>query len=64
MPVTSRQSAVDQSAAILRLEGLSSSREVDDLMRAWAAGEASDDDLVEAERRILAGESVPAVHAA
>lgn len=49
---------------MLRLEGLSSSRDVDDVMRAWAAGELSDEDLIVAEQRILAGEPVPAVHAA
>jgi hypothetical protein len=64
MTMVSRQSASIQSAALLRLEGLSSSPEVDELMDAWVAGEASDADLIEAERRILAGRSVPAAHAA
>lgn len=59
MSVVSRQQAAEQSAAILRLEGLQSSPEVDDLLAAWAAGSVSDEELVEAERSIVAGRAVP-----
>jgi hypothetical protein len=58
MSVFSREDAAAQSAALLALEGLSSSADVDALMDAWAAGTVSDDVLVEAEGRILAGASV------
>lgn len=46
------------SAASLRLEGLSSSPEVSDLLDRWAVGDVSDAALEEAERRILSGEQV------
>lgn len=51
-----RSQIVANSAASLRLEGLGSSTEVDELLEAWARGEVSDEGLSEAERRILAGE--------
>jgi hypothetical protein len=54
--VVDRGQAVANSAASLRLEGLRSGPDVDELLDAWARGEVSDEDLREAERRILAGE--------
>jgi len=54
--VTDRAQIVANSGASLRLEGLCSSPEVDELLAAWARGGASDEDLREAERRILSGE--------
>jgi hypothetical protein len=59
MVVTSRERAVAQSAAILQLEGLRASPEVDELLEAWAVGSVDDDALVEAEQRILAGLAAP-----
>jgi hypothetical protein len=54
--VANRVQIVGSSAASLLLEGLRSSSGVDELLEAWARGDASDATLLEAERRILAGE--------
>lgn len=54
--VNGRPQIVANSAATLRLEGLRSGAGVNALLAAWARGEVSDEDLSEAERRILAGE--------
>jgi len=42
----------------LALEELTPSRDVERLSDAWARGEATSADLLEAERRLLAGESL------
>jgi len=54
--VTDRAHAVAESAATLRLEGLDAGPEVERLLQRWAAGKLSDEDLREAERRVLARE--------
>lgn len=46
------------AAGSLRLEGLEPSGPTLDLAELWVRGEASDADLREAERRLLAGESL------
>jgi hypothetical protein len=56
--VIDRSQIVANSAASLRLEGLCSEVEVDELLNAWARGRASEEDLREAERRILSGRSL------
>jgi hypothetical protein len=54
--VTDRVQIVANSGASLRLEGLRSGSDIDELLAAWARGGASSEDLREAERRILSGE--------
>jgi hypothetical protein len=54
--VVDRAQIVASSAGSLHLEGLRSDPAVDQLLTAWARGEASEADLREAERRIVAGE--------
>jgi hypothetical protein len=54
--VTERAQIVTSTAGSLALEGLEAGPEVAALLDRWAAGEASDEDLREAERRVLAGE--------
>lgn len=44
----------------LALEGLTPSPAVQRLREAWARGDASTEQLIEAERRLLAGESLEA----
>jgi hypothetical protein len=56
MSVISRETAVRESAASLRLEGLAASPAMDEILDAWARHDLSDEDLEEAERRICAGE--------
>lgn len=59
-----RAQIVANSAASLRLERLRSGPEVDALLAAWARGDVADEALHEAERRILAGETLDDLHAA
>jgi hypothetical protein len=48
-----RAEIVSTVAGSLRLEGLEPSVEARELAAAWARGEASDEDLVTAEQRLL-----------
>jgi hypothetical protein len=56
--VTDRAHATAESAATLRLEGLAPSALARRLGDAWVRGDIADEDLREAERRLLAGEAV------
>jgi hypothetical protein len=51
-----REQIVAAVVGSLALEGLTASPQVQRLSEAWARGEASSADLLEAERRLLAGE--------
>lgn len=54
--VLDRTQIVASVVGSLRLEWLEASPQMLDLLYLWSRGEASDEDLHEAERRILAGE--------
>lgn len=51
-----REQIVAAVCGSLALEGLAASPEVQRLSEAWARGEASSNDLLEMERRLLSGE--------
>lgn len=56
--VIDRAQVVASVAGSLRLEGLEPTGRVRELGDCWVRGDASDADLREAERRLLAGESL------
>jgi hypothetical protein len=51
-----RRQQLDDALGSLALEGLQPSAPTRELLERWAAGDATDDDLRDAERRVLAGE--------
>lgn len=51
-----RRQQLDDALGSLALEGLQPGAPTRELLDRWAAGDATDDDLRDAERRILAGE--------
>jgi hypothetical protein len=53
-----RAQTAANAAGSLRLEGLEPSRPTRDLAALWVRGLASDEDLREAERRLLSGDSL------
>lgn len=53
-----RAQAVANALGSLRLDGLEPTGPVRELANLWAQGKASDADLREAERRLLAGEAL------
>jgi hypothetical protein len=56
--VIDRAQIVASATGSLRLEGLEPTGQVRELADLWVRGDASDADLREAERRLLAGESL------
>lgn len=58
MSVLDRATAAEMSAASLRLEGLTPSPEMVEIVDAWVAGELDTAHLVEIEQRLLTGEPI------
>lgn len=54
MAVSTRYQIAANALATVRLEGLEPSAELVEFGNAWASGQASDDDLVAVEQRLLA----------
>jgi hypothetical protein len=62
--VTDRAQIASDVVGSLRLEGLEPTGPVRELADLWIQGDATDDDLREAERRLLAGEPLEGLIAA
>jgi len=56
--VSTRPQIAENALASVRLEGLEPSAEILEIGSAWARGEATDEDLVDAEQRLLADADV------